>query len=100
MHWYTCISPLNTLGRAVEQLAACLAKQQKSAVEVKVQQSCKSQREMSYELHLISPLNTLERAVEQLTACLAKQQKSAVEVKTVQQSCKSQREMSYEYLIR
>ena len=44
MHWYTCKSLLNklTLGRAVVQLAGCLAKQtkEKSAVEVKVQQSC------------------------------------------------------------
>ena len=29
MHWYTCKSLLNTLGRAVEQLAVCLAKQAK-----------------------------------------------------------------------
>ena len=29
MHWYTCKSLLNTLGRAVEQLAGCLAKQAK-----------------------------------------------------------------------
>ena len=29
MHWYTCKSLLNTLGRAVEQLARCLAKQAK-----------------------------------------------------------------------
>ena len=28
MHWYTCKSILNTLGRTVEQLAGCLAKQQ------------------------------------------------------------------------
>ena len=52
MHWYTCKSLLNTLGRAVEQLAGCLAKQAKSAVEVKVQQSCaKPARsvKMSYE---------------------------------------------------
>ena len=34
---YTCKSLLNTLGRAVEQLAGCLAEQSKSAVEVKVQ---------------------------------------------------------------
>jgi len=33
MHWHTYKSLLNTLGRAVEQLAGCLAK----AVEVKVQ---------------------------------------------------------------
>ena len=39
MHWYICKSLLNTVGRAVEQLAGFLAKQkQKSAVEVKVQQ--------------------------------------------------------------
>ena len=39
MNWYTCKSLLNTLGRALEQLVGCLAKQrQKSAVEVKVQQ--------------------------------------------------------------
>ena len=30
MHGYTCKSLLNTLGRAVEQLAGCLAKQAKS----------------------------------------------------------------------
>ena len=30
MHLYTCKSLLNTLGRAVEQLAGCLAKQSKS----------------------------------------------------------------------
>ena len=30
MHWYTCKSLLNTLGRVVEQLAGCLAKQSKS----------------------------------------------------------------------
>ena len=35
MHWHTYKSLLNTIGRAVEQLAACLAKQ----VEVKVQQT-------------------------------------------------------------
>ena len=37
MHWYTCKSLLNTLERAVEQLAGCLAKilKQNSAVEVK-----------------------------------------------------------------
>ena len=29
MHWYTCKSLLNTLGRAVEQFAVCLAKQVK-----------------------------------------------------------------------
>ena len=29
MHWHTCKSLLNTLGRAVEQLAGCLAKQAK-----------------------------------------------------------------------
>ena len=29
MQWYTCKSLLNTLGRAVEQLAGCLAKQAK-----------------------------------------------------------------------
>ena len=29
MHWYICKCPLNTLGRAVEQLAGCLAKQAK-----------------------------------------------------------------------
>jgi len=29
MHWHTCKSQLNTLGRAVEQLAGCLAKQAK-----------------------------------------------------------------------
>ena len=39
MHWHTCKSLLNTLGRAVEQLAVCIAKQ---AVEAKVQQSCKA----------------------------------------------------------
>ena len=40
MYWYTCKSLLNTLGRAVEQLAGCLAKQikQKSALKVNVQQ--------------------------------------------------------------
>ena len=30
MHGHTCKSLLNTLGRAVEQLAGCLAKQAKS----------------------------------------------------------------------
>ena len=30
MHLYTCKSLLNTLGRAVEQLAGCLAKQSES----------------------------------------------------------------------
>ena len=39
MHWYTCKSLLNTLARAVEQLAGCLAQQAKLAVEVKVQQT-------------------------------------------------------------
>ena len=39
MHWHTCKSLLNTLERAVEQLAVCIAKQ---AVEAKVQQSCKA----------------------------------------------------------
>ena len=29
IHWHTCKSLLNTLGRAVEQLAVCLAKQAK-----------------------------------------------------------------------
>ena len=29
MHWYTCKCLLNTLGGAVEQLAACLAKETK-----------------------------------------------------------------------
>ena len=29
MHWYTCKSLLNTLARAVEQLAGCLAQQAK-----------------------------------------------------------------------
>ena len=29
MHWYTCKCLLNTLGRAVEQLAGCLAKETK-----------------------------------------------------------------------
>ena len=29
MHLYTCKSQLNTLGRAVEQLATCLAQQAK-----------------------------------------------------------------------
>ena len=29
VHWYTCKSLLNTLGRVVEQLAVCLAKQAK-----------------------------------------------------------------------
>jgi len=38
MHWYTYKSLQNTLGRAVEQFAGCLAKQAK-AVEVKVQQT-------------------------------------------------------------
>ena len=40
MHWYTCKCLLNTLGRAVEQLAGCLAKETKVRIEVKVQQSC------------------------------------------------------------
>ena len=30
MHWYTCKSLLNTLGRAIEQLAGYLPKQSKS----------------------------------------------------------------------
>ena len=34
MHWYTCKSILNTLGRAAWQLAGYLAKQHKSAVEI------------------------------------------------------------------
>ena len=41
MHLYTCKSLLNTLGRAVEELAGCLAKQSKvkvSSLEVKLQQ--------------------------------------------------------------
>ena len=42
MHWYTCKSPLNTIGSAVEQLPVCLAKLSKSAVEVKVRQSSKA----------------------------------------------------------
>ena len=37
MHWYISKSLLNTIGRAVKQLAECLDKQSKSAVEVKVQ---------------------------------------------------------------
>ena len=52
MHYHTCKSLLNTLRRAVEQLARCLAKQQKPAVEVKVQQPGKCQRpsaKLSYE---------------------------------------------------
>ena len=36
---YTGKSQLNTLARAVEQLAGCLAQQAKLAVEVKVQQA-------------------------------------------------------------
>ena len=40
MHWYTCKCLLNTLGRAVEQLAGCLPRKQKSVVKVKVQHSC------------------------------------------------------------
>ena len=47
MHYHTYKSLLNILGRAVEQLAGCLAKQQKSAVEVKVQQPGECQ--LSYE---------------------------------------------------
>ena len=47
MHWHTGKSLLNTLGRAVEQLVGCLAKQQKSAVEVKVQQPGECQREVA-----------------------------------------------------
>ena len=41
MHWYNCKSLLNTLGRAVEQLAdqaECLANKQKLVPEAKVQQ--------------------------------------------------------------
>ena len=38
MHLYTCKCLLNTLGRAVQQLTECLAKETKSALEVKVQQ--------------------------------------------------------------
>ena len=33
MHWYTCKCLLNTLGRAVEQLAGCLAKEPKVSSE-------------------------------------------------------------------
>ena len=43
MHWYTCKYLLNTLGRAVEQLAGCLASKQKSVIEVKIQQSCNAE---------------------------------------------------------
>ena len=54
MYWFTCRSLLNTLGRAVEQLAGCLAKQQKSAVEVKVQQhAIPAQRVKMYYEYLI-----------------------------------------------
>jgi len=31
MHWYTCKSLLNTLGKAVEQLVRYLAKQEKAS---------------------------------------------------------------------
>ena len=44
MQWYTCKSLLNTLGRAVEQLAGALplssTQASKSALEVEVQKSC------------------------------------------------------------
>ena len=46
MHWHTGKSLLNTLGRAVEQLAGCHAKQ---AVEVEVQQPCNTSAKLSYE---------------------------------------------------
>ena len=49
MHWHTGKSLLNTLGRAVEQLVGCLAKQQKSAVEVEVQQPSNTSAKLSYE---------------------------------------------------
>ena len=45
MHWYTCKSLLNTLGRAVEQLAGCLAKQTK--VSSRSQRPARGQREAS-----------------------------------------------------
>ena len=60
MHYHTCKSLLNTLGRAVEQLTGCLAKQQKSAVKVKVQLPDKCQRpsaKLSYEyLGKVTPI--------------------------------------------
>ena len=45
MHCHTGKSLLNTLGRAVEQLAVCFDKQSKLAVEVEVHASAK----LSYE---------------------------------------------------
>ena len=46
MHWYTCKkSLLNTLGRAVEQLAVCLTKQAKVSSRGQSTSHAKSQRE-------------------------------------------------------
>ena len=45
MHWYTCKSLLNTLGRAVEQLAGCLAKISKSQQSRSKYNSMQRQRE-------------------------------------------------------
>ena len=38
-HWYTCKSLLNTLGRAVEQLAVCLAEVSSQGQSTTVMQS-------------------------------------------------------------
>ena len=45
MHWYTCKSLLNTLGRAIEQLAGCLAKTRKSQQSRSKYNSMQRQRE-------------------------------------------------------
>ena len=44
MHWHTCKSLLNTLGRAVEQLAGCLAKQAEVTRSRSKYNSCKAAR--------------------------------------------------------
>ena len=45
MHLYTCKSQLNTLGRAVERLAGCLAKQAKVSSRGQGTTVIQSQRE-------------------------------------------------------
>ena len=72
MHWYTCKCLLNTLGRAVEQLAGCLAKEtnvssQGQSTMVMQSQTCslspyeyliRLRKATSIAVNLASPINS------------------------------------------